>query len=240
MSVLGSDSSALPGSLASFLYLHPLLSAESPLTECPLHVLSCASEPHQTELEGPCFKTFSHMGVNFNVRSLLTLCSKQPPTASQFLSAGGYGFSSGHVWMLELDYKGSWAPKKLCFWTVVLEKTLESPLDCKEIHPVHSKGDQSWVFFGRNDAKKLTTVLASACPFSPSQDDGFDLEAPSSVICCWLLSDHLPNHICTDCLYSATICPRPTHLPALWPAWLDLPDAVTCLDCHLLSSILFT
>ena len=65
-------------------------------------------------------------------------------------SSQGYGFSSGHVWMWELDCEGSWAPKNWCFWTVVLEKTLESPLDCKEIQPVHSKGDQSWVFFGRN------------------------------------------------------------------------------------------
>ena len=61
-------------------------------------------------------------------------------------SSQGYGFSSGHVWMWELDCEESWAPKNWCFWTVVLEKTLESPLDCKEIQPVHSKGDQSWVF----------------------------------------------------------------------------------------------
>ena len=61
------------------------------------------------------------------------------------------GFSSSHVWMWELDCEESWALKNLCFWTVVLEKTLESPLDCKEVQPVHSKGDQSWVFFGRND-----------------------------------------------------------------------------------------
>ena len=53
-------------------------------------------------------------------------------------------FSSGHVWMWELDYKESWAPKNWCFWTVVLEKTLESPLDCKEIQPIHSEGDQPW------------------------------------------------------------------------------------------------
>ena len=64
-------------------------------------------------------------------------------------SSQGYGFSSGHIWMWELDYEESWALKNLCFWTVVLEKTLESPLDCKEIQPVHSKGDQPWVFFGR-------------------------------------------------------------------------------------------
>ena len=63
---------------------------------------------------------------------------------------------NGHVWMWELDCEESWAPKNWCFWTVVLEKTLESPLDCKEIQPVHSKGDQPWNFFGRNDAKAET------------------------------------------------------------------------------------
>ena len=61
--------------------------------------------------------------------------------------------------MWELDCEEGWAPKNWCFWTVVLEKTLESPLDCKEIQPVHSKGDQSWLFFGRNDAKAETLVL---------------------------------------------------------------------------------
>ena len=70
-----------------------------------------------------------------------------------------YGFSSGHVWMWELDYKESWAPKNWYFWTVVLEKTLESPLDCKEIQPVYPKGDQSWVFIGRTDAEAETPVL---------------------------------------------------------------------------------
>ena len=66
---------------------------------------------------------------------------------------------SGHVWMWELDCEESWAPKNWCFWTVVLEKTLESPLDCKEIQPVHSKGDPSWVFFGRTDVKAETPIL---------------------------------------------------------------------------------
>ena len=61
-------------------------------------------------------------------------------------SSQGYGFSSSHVWMWELNCKESWVPKNWCFWTVVLEKTLESPLDYKEIQPVYSKGDQSWVF----------------------------------------------------------------------------------------------
>ena len=74
-------------------------------------------------------------------------------------SGQGYGFSSSHVWMWELDYKESWVPKNWCFWIVVLEKTLESPLDCKEIQPVHSEGDQPWDFFGRNDAEAETPVL---------------------------------------------------------------------------------
>ena len=64
-----------------------------------------------------------------------------------------FGFSSSHVWMWELNHKESWAPKNWCFWTVVLEKTLESPLDCKEIQPVHPKGSQSWIFIGRIDAE---------------------------------------------------------------------------------------
>ena len=74
-------------------------------------------------------------------------------------SSQGYGFSNGHVWMWELDYKGSWTPKNWCFWTVVLQKTLESPLDCKEMQPVHPKGDQSWLFIGRTDVEAETPVL---------------------------------------------------------------------------------
>ena len=74
-------------------------------------------------------------------------------------SSQSYGFSSSHVWIWELDYKGSRAPKNWCFWTVVLEKTLESPLDCKEIKPVHSKGDQSWIFTGRTNAKAEAPIL---------------------------------------------------------------------------------
>ena len=74
------------------------------------------------------------------------------------LSSQGYGFSSGHIWMLELDYKKSWAPKNWHFWTVVLENSLESPLDCKEIHPGHPK-DQSWVFTGRTDVEAKTPII---------------------------------------------------------------------------------
>ena len=74
-------------------------------------------------------------------------------------SSQTYGFSSGHVWMWELDCEEGRAPKNWCFWTVVLEKTLESPLDCMEIQSVHPKGDQSWVFIGRTDVAAETPIL---------------------------------------------------------------------------------
>ena len=73
-------------------------------------------------------------------------------------SGPGYGFSCGHVWMWELDCEESWVLKNWCFWTVVLEKTLESFLDCKEVQPVHPR-DQSWVFIGRSDAEAETPIL---------------------------------------------------------------------------------
>ena len=79
--------------------------------------------------------------------------------ANKGSSSQGYGFSSGHVRMWELDYKESWAPKNWCFWTLVLEKTPESPLDCKEIQPVHPKGNQSWIFIERTDAEAETPIL---------------------------------------------------------------------------------
>ena len=77
------------------------------------------------------------------------LANKGPPSQS-------YGFSSSHVWMWELDYKESWALNNWCFWTMVLEKTLESPFACKEIQPVSHKGNQSWLFTGRTDAEAET------------------------------------------------------------------------------------
>ena len=81
--------------------------------------------------------------------------------ALKSLSSQSYGCFSSHVWMWELDDKESWALKNWCFWTVVSEKTLESPLDCKEIQPVHPKGDQSWVFIGRTDVEAETPILWS-------------------------------------------------------------------------------
>ena len=74
-------------------------------------------------------------------------------------SSQSCGFSSSHVWMWELDHKDSWALKNWCFWTLVLEKTLESPLDCKEIKPVNPQGNKSWIFIGRTDAKAETPIL---------------------------------------------------------------------------------
>ena len=74
-------------------------------------------------------------------------------------SGQGYGFYSGYVWVWELDCEESWAPKNWCFWTMVLEKTVESRLDCKEIQPVHPEGDKSWVFIWRTDAEAETPIL---------------------------------------------------------------------------------
>ena len=92
-------------------------------------------------------------GIKSNVTGDITLPTKVRP------SSQGYGFSSGHVWMWKLDCEGIWVLKNWCFWTVVLEKTLESPLDCKEIQPVHPKGYQSWVFIGRTDVEAETLIL---------------------------------------------------------------------------------
>ena len=79
--------------------------------------------------------------------------------SAELASSQGYGFSSSHVWMWELDCEERWVPMNWYFWIVVLEKTLESPLDCKEIQSVHPKRDQSWVFFGRTDAEAETPIL---------------------------------------------------------------------------------
>ena len=79
--------------------------------------------------------------------------------ANQGPSIQSYSFSSSHVWMWELDYKESWVLKNWCFWTVMLDKTLESPLDSKEIQPVRPKGNQSWIFIGRTDVEVETPIL---------------------------------------------------------------------------------
>ena len=91
------------------------------------------------------------------------------------LSSQCYGFTSSHVWIWELDYKESWVLKNWCFWTVVLEKTLESPLDCKEIQPVPPKGNQSWIFIGRTDVEAESPILWP--PDAKSWLIGKDLDA---------------------------------------------------------------
>ena len=97
-------------------------------------------------------KVMTNLDSIFKSRDINYFANKGP-------SSQGYGFSSSHEWMWELDYEESWVLKNWCFWTLVLEKTLESPLDCKEIQPVHPKGDQFWVFFGRTDAEAETPLL---------------------------------------------------------------------------------
>ena len=104
-------------------------------------------------------KRFLLLGTKVMTNLDRILKSRDITLSAQCPSSHTYGFSGSHVWMWELNSKESWAPKNLCFWTVVLEKTLESPLDCKEIQPVHPRGDQSWVFIGRTDAKAETPIL---------------------------------------------------------------------------------
>ena len=81
------------------------------------------------------------------------------PFTDNGLYSQSYGFSISHVWMWEMDHKEGWVPKTWCFWTVVLEKTLEGPLDCKRIKPVNSEGNQSWIFFGGTDAEAKVPIL---------------------------------------------------------------------------------
>ena len=93
-------------------------------------------------------------------------------------SSQSYGFSSGHIWMWQLDHKESWVLKNWCFWTVVLDKMLESPLDCKDIKLIDSKGNQSWIFIGRADAEAETSILwlpdAKNWLIGKDPDDGKD------------------------------------------------------------------
>ena len=90
---------------------------------------------------------------------MITIKKQRHYFADKGLSSQSYGFSSSHVWVWELDYKERWVPKNWCFWTVVLEKTLQSPLDCEEIQPVHPKGNQSWIFIRGTDAEAETPIL---------------------------------------------------------------------------------
>ena len=112
-------------------------------------------------------KSLQMVNAAMKLKDACSLEEKLWPTFSAYWKAEtlptnvhqSYGISSSHVWMWELDYKETWALKNWCFWTVVLEKTPENPLDCKEIQPVHPKGNQSWIFLVRTDAKAETPRL---------------------------------------------------------------------------------
>ena len=112
-------------------------------------LLHCRQILYQLSYQGSQAKT--------NLDSILKSTDITLPTKVCLVKA--MGFSSGHVWMWELDYKESWAAKGWCFWIVLLEKTHESSLNCKEIQPVHPKGNQSWIFIGRTDAEPETPIF---------------------------------------------------------------------------------
>ena len=107
-------------------------------------------------------RTLEWVAISFsnmtNLDSILKSRDITLPTKVHLFNQG-YGFSSSHVWMWELDYKESWVLKNWCFWTVVLDKTLDSPLDCKEIQAVHPKGNQPWIFIGRTDAEAEAAIF---------------------------------------------------------------------------------
>ena len=111
----------------------------------------CSHEIKRCTLHGR--KSMTNLDSIFKSRDITLLTNDKGPY-SQI-----YGFSSSHVWMWELDHEEGWEPKNWCFWTVVLEKTLKSPLDCKEIEPVHPKGNQPWIFIGRTDVEAEAPIL---------------------------------------------------------------------------------
>ena len=129
--------------------------------------------------DGDCSREIKrHLLLGRKVMTNLDSILKRRDITDKSPSSQSYGFSSSHVWTWQLEYKESWVLKNWCFWTVVLEKTLESPLDCKEIQPVHSEGDQLWDSFGRNDAKAGTPVLwpphAKSWLIGKNSDAGMD------------------------------------------------------------------
>ena len=115
--------------------------------------------PWAEERVGLQFMGSQRVGHNWDAFTFRQCFKKQTALYLQNPHSQSHGFSSSHVWIWELDHKEDWVPKDWCFWTVVLEKTLESPLDCKEIQPVHPKGDHSWVLIGRTDAEAETPVV---------------------------------------------------------------------------------
>ena len=112
----------------------------------------------KTTADGDCsheIKRCLLLGRNAMTNQDSILKSRDMTLPTKVCNSRSYGFSSSHVWRWELDHKEGWVPKNWCFWTVVLEKTLDSPLDCKEIQPVNPKGNKSWIFIGRTDAEAL-------------------------------------------------------------------------------------
>ena len=110
--------------------------------------------------DGDCsYEIKKHLLLGRKAMTILDSLLKSRDITHKGPSSQSYGFSRSHVWMQELDSKESWAPKNLYFWTVVLEKTLESPLNCKKIKPVNTKGNQSWLFIGRTDAEAEAPIL---------------------------------------------------------------------------------
>ena len=141
--------------------------------------------------------------------------------ANKGLSSQSYGFSSGHVWMWELDHKQSWALKNRCFWTVVLEKTLESPLDWKEIQPIHPKGDQSWILIGRTDAEAETPILWP--PDVKNQLTGKDPDAGKD----WRLEEKGTTE---EGMVGGVIYVRDMSLSRLWELVMD--REAWCAEVH--------
>ena len=114
----------------------------------------------KTTSDGDCSHAIKrHLLIGRKAMTNLDSILKSRDFANKGTSSQSYGFWSSHVWMWEFDYKESWVPKNWCFWTVVLEKALDSPLDCKEIKPVNPKGTMSWIFIGRTDAEAETPIL---------------------------------------------------------------------------------
>ena len=142
----------------------------------------------KTTADGDCsheIKRHLLLGIKAMTKLGSILKSRDITLPSKVHLVKAMAFSSGHVWMWELDCEESWAPKNWCFWTVVLKKTLESPLDCKEIQPVHPKGDQSWVFIGRTDAEAETPILWP--PHAKNWLIGKDSDAGHSCIHAWTI-----------------------------------------------------
>ena len=108
--------------------------------------------------DGDCSHEIERLACSLEEKLRHNIKKQRRYFANKGPSSQSYGFSNSHVWMWELDYKENWAPKNWCFWTVLL-KTLESPLDSKEIQPVHPKGNQSWIFIVRTGAEVETLIL---------------------------------------------------------------------------------